>query len=73
MLSLMPRAEHLDLWFCTVSSEKLQSRLVVKGFKSYAAAMGRVQSLAVNPLTDFVLHGMESGLQNDQYLKTNLS
>lgn len=73
MLSLMLRAAYLGACFCSVSGEKLQSRLVLKCFKCYAAAMGHVQSFAVNPLTDFVLRGMESGLQNDQNLRLNLS
>lgn len=62
MLSLMPRAAYLGLWFCSVSDEKLQSHLLLKCFKYCATAMGCVQSLSVTLLTDFctLWHGFRA-------------
>lgn len=56
-----------------VSVVRSQSCLVLKCLKSYVIATDHVQSLVVNPLTDFVLCGMESGLGHDQNLRLNLS
>lgn len=73
MLSLMPRAAYWGLRFYSIRGEKLQSCLVLKCFKYYALAMGLVQSFAANCFPDFVLHGMESGLQNDENHSLDLS
>lgn len=73
MLSFVSRSAYLPLWFCSVSGEKLQSCPVLKWFKYSIIATGHVKLFEVNLFTVFVLHGMESGLQNDQSLRLKLS